>query len=71
MRAEIEAKKNLRIRVGWCKFNRYQHAEHVDDSPINTSGTFNLAVLYEPQPAGNRNIIPQSVTSGENQPDFS
>nr|WP_129954943.1 hypothetical protein [Rahnella sp. RFA10(1/100)] len=68
---ELRQKKNLRIRVGWCKFNRYQHAEHVDDSPINTSGTFNLAGLGESPPAGNRNIIPQNVTSGENRPDLS
>jgi hypothetical protein len=64
-------KKNLRIRVGWCKFNRYQHTVYVDDSPINTSGTFNLSALADQQPAANRNIITQSVTSGEKLPEFS
>jgi hypothetical protein len=44
---------------------------YVDDSPINTSGTFNLSALADQQPAANRNIITQSVTSGEKLPEFS
>jgi hypothetical protein len=66
----FEAKKNLRIRVGWCKIIGFNIIDYADDSPINTSGISNLSVVGDPSPATNRNITPQSVTIGENQRHF-
>ncbi|MBF1994826.1 hypothetical protein HW114_04490 [Serratia symbiotica] len=58
-----EAKKNLRIDVGWCNefgFNMQGAETHQKI----TFGMHNLSRHGENLPAGNRNVKPQSVTSG-------
>lgn len=53
------AKKNLRIRAGWCNFRVQQYTL---TSPINTSGTLTVSAAAKTVLPGNRNSVSQSVS---------